>query len=100
MDNDGKLSGAEAETLFVTVLGKLADGTGNAEITGKLFFEQALYQASCKAAIKAGRIYDESHLKWICDRLLSDEKIRFCPHGRPVAFEITQSEIEHWFKRK
>ena len=94
------LSGAEAETLFVTVLGKLADGTGNAEITGKLFFEQALYQASCKAAIKAGRIYDESHLKWICDRLLSDEKIRFCPHGRPVAFEITQSEIEHWFKRK
>ncbi len=94
------LSADEAETLLVTVLGKLADGTGNVSVTGKLFFEQALYQASCKAAIKAGRIYGESHIKWICDRLLSDESIMFCPHGRPVAFEISQDEIEHRFKRK
>lgn len=94
------ISGNEAETLFVTVCGQLAAGTGSLEVTKKIFFEQALYQASCKAAIKAGHIYDESHIKWICDRVLTDNAVRFCPHGRPVAFELTKNEIEHRFKRK
>jgi DNA mismatch repair protein MutL len=93
------VSANEAQTLFVTVCGHLASGTGNIEVTKNIFFEQALYQASCKAAIKAGRIYDEAHLKWICDRVVTDPAIRFCPHGRPVAFDITKSEIEHRFKR-
>lgn len=88
-----------AETLFVTAVGRLANGTGDIKRTRDEFYEQALYQASCKAAIKAGRIYDEAHLKWICDRVLSNPEIRFCPHGRPVAFEITKNDIEHSFKR-
>ena len=90
----------EAEELFVTVTGRLSSGTGSLEVTRQIFFEQALYQASCKAAIKAGRIYDEAHIKWICERVLTDSAIRFCPHGRPVAFELTQNDIEHRFKRK
>ena len=93
------LSAAEAEELFVTVVGRLASGTGNLDVTRSIFFEQALYQASCKAAIKAGRIYDEAHVKWVCERVLSDPAIRFCPHGRPVAFELSRSELEHRFKR-
>ena len=93
------LNNGAAESMFVTVTGKLANGTGDVATTRDNFFEQALYQASCKAAIKAGRIYDESHLKWICDRVLSNPEIRFCPHGRPVAFEMTQSDIERSFKR-
>ena len=93
------LSQTEAEELFVTVTGRLANGTSSLDVTRSIFFEQALYQASCKAAIKAGRIYDEAHVKWVCERVLSDPAIRFCPHGRPVAFELTRSEIEHRFKR-
>ena len=94
------LSANDAEELFVTVCGHFAAGTGSLEVTKNIFFEQALYQASCKAAIKAGRLYDEAHVKWICERVLSDSSIRFCPHGRPVAFELTKNEIEHRFKRK
>ena len=94
------VSQAEAEDLFVTIADKLSSGTGSLEVTRNIFFEQALYQASCKAAIKAGRIYDAAHVKWICERVLSDPSIRFCPHGRPVAFELTKGEIEHRFKRK
>ncbi|MBR2474654.1 MAG: DNA mismatch repair endonuclease MutL [Clostridia bacterium] len=94
------ISANEAEELFVTVCGQLAAGTGSLEVTKRIFFEQALYQASCKAAIKAGRLYDEAHIKWICERVLTDSSIRFCPHGRPVAFELTKGEIEHRFKRK
>lgn len=94
------ISNGEAETLFITVTGQLSSGTGTTGIARKIFFEQALYQASCKAAIKAGRIYDSAHLKWICERVLTDSAIRVCPHGRPVAFELTKNEIEHRFKRK
>ena len=92
-------SNADSETLFVTIAGQLASGTGSLSVTRQNFYEQALYQASCKAAIKAGRIYDEAHIKWICDRILEDPAIRFCPHGRPVAFELSKGEIEHKFKR-
>ncbi len=94
------LSASDAETLFVTIAGQLASGTGNANIARNIFYEQALHQASCKAAIKAGRVYDQGHIEWLCKRVISDPAIRFCPHGRPVAFELSKNDIEHWFKRK
>lgn len=94
------LSASDAETLFVTIAGQLASGTGNASVARNIFYEQALHQASCKAAIKAGRVYDQAHIEWLCRRVVSDPAIRFCPHGRPVAFELSKNDIEHWFKRK
>ncbi len=94
------LSAADAETLFVTIAGQLASGTGNASVARSIFYEQALHQASCKAAIKAGRVYDQGHIEWLCKRVMNDPAIRFCPHGRPVAFELSKNDIEHFFKRK
>lgn len=94
------ISSDGAVALFVTVCGQLASGTGTLDVARSIFFEQALYQASCKAAIKAGRVYDEAFIKWVCDRVVTDPAIRFCPHGRPVAFELSRDEIEHRFKRK
>lgn len=85
--------------MLETLAGQLASGTGSTEISNQLLFEKALYQASCKAAIKAGHLEDEEHIKWICDRLLSLNDIKFCPHGRPVAFEISKANIERQFKR-
>ena len=75
------------------------------ESASAAYFETRLWQASCKAAIKGGRVYDKIHLQWICDRLLvKPEKegasvIRTCPHGRPVAFEIKKTSIERQFAR-
>ncbi len=94
------LSNDQAETFFVTVTGQLASGTGSLAVTRGQFYEQALYQASCKAAIKAGRVYDEAHIEWICKQVLGNPAVRFCPHGRPVAFELSKGDIEHRFKRK
>ena len=94
------LSTAEAEEFFVGVVGKITSGTGSLETARQEFYEQALYQASCKAAIKAGRIYDSAHTDWVCKQVLGNPAVRFCPHGRPVAFELSKGEIEHWFKRK
>ncbi len=94
------LSNDQAEAFFVTVTGQLASGTGNLSVTRSQFYEQALYQASCKAAIKAGRVYDEAHIEWLCKQVLCNSAVRFCPHGRPVAFELSKGDIEHRFKRK
>ena len=80
-------------------MSRLVNHEGYAEKTRYEFFERALYQASCKAAIKAGRIYDREHVKWICDRVLTLDNIKYCPHGRPIAFEITKHFLEKQFER-
>ena len=35
----------------------------------------------------------------LCWCLDGDEKIRHCPHGRPVMFTMTKYNIDHQFKR-
>ena len=93
------LDSGAAKDAFCEAVSRLADQTGTAELAREQRFERALFQASCKAAIKAGRNYDDAHLRWICDRVLSDPAIRYCPHGRPVCYEITKSMIENRFGR-
>lgn len=88
--------GADA---FVTLVNDLSRGETTADKSRYEVFEKALYQASCKAAIKAGRIYEKEHIKWIVDRVLTLDNIKYCPHGRPVAFEITRNFLEKEFER-
>ncbi len=88
-----------AREVMETVIDRLANGTGSVLTTRDIIFERALYQASCKAAIKIGREYTLEHIKWICDKLLSLDDIKVCPHGRPVAIEMTKSSLERQFKR-
>ena len=99
-----ELEQAEALELFHVLATRLSDATGTVESAARGFFESKLWQASCKAAVKGGRIYDSGHMRWICDRLLQkpDEKgtvVRTCPHGRPVAFEIRKSAMDRQFGR-
>ncbi len=90
---------SSASDAFATLVSRLAKGEGYGQSTRYEFFEKALYQASCKAAIKAGRVYDKEHVKWICDKTLTLENIKYCPHGRPIAFEITKHFLEKQFER-
>lgn len=109
MEDDGKtvsldsvpfgLEDQAPSELFVSMAGNLAAGTGSVKVAREEAFEEALYQASCKAAVKAGREDAPEHMDWICAKLLELPDIRFCPHGRPVAFELSRKEIEKQFKR-
>ena len=99
-----ELSREAAIDMIVDLAGSLADNLGTIESVGNEYFEARLYQASCKAAIKGGRIYARDNLRYICDRVLREPKagesaIKTCPHGRPVAFEIKKSSIERQFQR-
>ena len=78
---------------------QLKSGVDTAKLTRDILFEKALYQASCKAAIKAGRDYPAEHIAWLVDKLMELPDITFCPHGRPVAMEMKKRNIDHQFER-
>ena len=81
------------------IAGRLLDRTGNASLTREIVFEKALYQASCKAAIKAGREYTREHIAYVISELMKLPDITVCPHGRPVAMEISKKAIDRQFRR-
>ena len=57
------------------------------------------HTVACKAAIKAGyKTTKEEQLKLAHDTL-SDNEVMYCPHGRPVAFEIKKKDLERQFGR-
>ena len=95
-------SGIEAGAvpdMLATIAEQLKSGVETAKLTRDILFEKALYQASCKAAIKAGRDYPPEHVKWLVDKLMELPDITFCPHGRPVAMEMKKRNIDHQFER-
>lgn len=94
-----QLTPSAAADMMVTIADRISDGTGSARITRELIFEKALYQASCKAAVKIGRMDKPEDIDWIVKNLLMFEDIKYCPHGRPVAFDFTKSNLENMFKR-
>lgn len=99
-----QISRDSASDMIEELASGLSEGVGSVEAAEAKFFEAKLYSASCKAAIKGGRVYGIEHIKWICSKLLQkpDENgavIKTCPHGRPVAFEIKKSSIDRQFDR-
>ncbi len=85
--------------MLATIAEQLKNGVDTAKLTRDILFEKALYQASCKAAIKAGRDYPAEHIGWLVDKLMEIPDITFCPHGRPVAMEMKKRNIDHQFER-
>ena len=86
--------------MFIAIADRILSETGSVEVSRRLVFERALYQASCKAAIKAGREYPVGHIKWLVDKMMKMPDITFCPHGRPVAVEMTKNSMDKQFERK
>ncbi len=87
-----------APAIFESFAESIKNGSG-VELTADIIFEKALYQASCKAAIKAGRVYPEGYAEWLVRELKANPEVICCPHGRPIAIEITKNTIDHLFKR-
>ena len=54
---------------------------------------------ACKAAITAHDKNNILELEHLAKQVLSNDNIRYCPHGRPVIATITERELEKRFKR-
>ncbi|MBE6827274.1 MAG: DNA mismatch repair endonuclease MutL [Ruminococcaceae bacterium] len=57
------------------------------------------HSVSCRAAIKAGNKQTDYELTEFAKKLLADDEVRFCPHGRPVLIEMTKNELDKQFGR-
>lgn len=57
------------------------------------------HMIACKAATKGGYHSAAQELKTLAERILSSRDIMYCPHGRPVAFELKRRELEKQFGR-
>ena len=57
-----------------------------------------LKTVACKAAIKAGWKTDVRELFVLAEAVVS-QKIKYCPHGRPVAVVYTREDLDKEFKR-
>ncbi len=57
------------------------------------------HNIACRAAVKAGNRSTEPELKALVRKMLSDDSLRYCPHGRPVSVTLKKTEIEKLFGR-
>lgn len=62
--------------------------------------DDMLHTVACKSAVKANDKNSTEEMKSLAEQVISDENIRHCPHGRPVMFVMTKSNIDHQFRRK
>ena len=61
--------------------------------------DDKFHDLACKAAIKAGTHSTKEELQSLAELVWNDDRIRHCPHGRPVLFLLSKYQIEKQFKR-
>ena len=59
-----------------------------------------LYNSTaCRAAVKAGDRLSAPEMEELVNTVLTDDDVRYCPHGRPVMFELGENELKKLFGR-
>ncbi len=71
---------------------------GNENLLEEIY-DELLHSRACKSAIKAKDINSAEELRAIAEEVWNNEKIRFCPHGRPVMVKLSKHELEKYFSR-
>lgn len=71
---------------------------GNREVQSSKL-DWIYHSSACRAAIKAGDTSRPAEWLDLAKKVLLDDSIRFCPHGRPVCVEMTRKELEKQFGR-
>lgn len=60
--------------------------------------DELLHTMACKAAMKGGWKTSPQELERVVTAVMTGA-VKYCPHGRPVAIELTRKELEKQFKR-
>ena len=60
--------------------------------------DELMHTMACKAAIKGGQKNGPQELEKVAAAVMRGE-VKYCPHGRPVAIELTHGQLEKQFKR-
>ncbi len=82
-----------------SVISELAEKLLNSRAAVPDRLDELIHTVACKAAIKAGRTTSMTELQDLCRRVMYDENVRSCPHGRPTTVRLTKYEMDKLFKR-
>ena len=91
-----ELDSESVQDLILEIAGKLTDKFTD---FSPEFMDWLYHSVACRAAIKAGNKTGATELSALADIVLNDERIRYCPHGRPVAAEMSLYEFKKRFQR-
>lgn len=89
------LTASDAQAL----IGELAESLMKNHSAEVEKLDDLYHTVACKAAIKAGSRTTPLEMQNLAERVLYSKDIMYCPHGRPVAFEIKRRELEKQFGR-
>ena len=90
------LSGDDAADVLESLASDLANGNREQQDTLR---DELLHTVACKAAIKAGWQTSEQELRVLAEKVMSNEELKHCPHGRPICITLTKKQLEKQFKR-
>jgi len=82
-----------------SLISEIAEGLISTGTVSTQREENIFHTVACKAAIKAGTNISRIEMQSLAEKVLSSKEIMYCPHGRPVAFEIKKRELEKQFGR-
>ena len=89
------LKGEDVDDMLVEAAhGLIIKGVPESERLDRIY-----HTVACKAAIKGGNINSRAELEALAKKILADNNVMYCPHGRPVAFKLTKKELEKQFGR-
>jgi len=90
------LSGADIESTIREIAAGFVGG--NREVQSSKL-DWIYHSSACRAAVKGGDTGRPAEWLDLAKKVLLDDSIRFCPHGRPVCVEMTRKELEKQFGR-
>lgn len=77
----------------------LSDIDNNMIINKENTIKEYIAKKACKSAIKANDPLSINEIQILLNQIEVNKTMLLCPHGRPIAIEVSKSEIEKWFKR-
>jgi DNA mismatch repair protein MutL len=90
------LSPADAADAIETLAADLLNGRRERKDSIR---DELLHTVACKAAIKAGWRSDEKELLALVEKVMANEDLKYCPHGRPICITLSKKQLEKQFKR-
>ena len=89
------LEPGQVEAALCELAGELLKGAGADPQAAR---DAVLHTMACKAAIKGGQKNTREELLVVVREVMAG-RVKYCPHGRPVAVTMTRQQLEHQFQR-
>lgn len=81
------------------VISEIAGGLIESPVVKVSKLEWIFDSIACRAAVKAGDKLTMPEMQAIAEKVLASNDILYCPHGRVIAFELTESQLKKQFGR-